>query len=124
MIKYLYLNRIYIKIIPIKIFLYNTVRTRKFRKLKCVKQNDIPTKLEIQQCLGTLLTHILFNYNHCEMIKQLNSTRSARILQQPYCRAQNDQLKTGAKRSFRTENESEKQDILKSNIHHDILSKI
>ncbi|XP_050449824.1 uncharacterized protein LOC126850659 [Cataglyphis hispanica] len=90
--------------------------SQKFHKLKCGKQNDIPTRLEIEQCLGTSLAQILFNYSHREMIKVLDSTRSARVLQQSCYKAQNDQLKTDFIRA------SEKQNILKSNIHHDILT--
>lgn len=87
--------------------------------MKCDKQNDIPTRLEIEQCLGTSLAQILFDYSHCEMIKVLDSTRSARVLQQSCYKAQNDQLKTDFIRVA-----SEKQNILKSNIHHDILGEI
>ncbi|KAM0730612.1 hypothetical protein ACS0PU_002941 [Formica fusca] len=94
------------------------IRTsHKFHKLKCGKQNDIPTKSEIQQYLGTSLAQILFDYSHCEMIKLLDSTRSARVLQQSCYKAQNGQLKTNIIRMA-----SEKQDILKSNIHHEILA--
>lgn len=85
--------------------------------MKCGKQNDIPTRLEIEQCLGTSLAQILFNYSHYGMIKVLDSTRSARVLQSCY-KPQNDQLKTDFIRA------SEKQNILKSDIHHDILSEI
>lgn len=91
--------------------------TYKFHKLKYVKQNDIPTRSEIEQYLGTSLAQILFNYSHYEMIKQLDPIRSARVLQQSKChKAQDSQLKRDIVQMV-----SEKQDILKSNIHRDIL---
>lgn len=86
--------------------------------MKCVKQNDIPTRSEIQQLLGTSLAQILFDYSHYEMIKMLDSTRSVGFLQQCY-KEQNSQLKMDTIQMI-----SEKQDFLKSNIHHDILGKI
>lgn len=87
--------------------------------MKYIKQNDIPTRSKIQQLLGTSLAQILFDYSHYEMIKMLDSTRSTRFLQQSCYKAQNSQLKMDMIRMI-----SEKQDILKSNIHHDILGKI
>lgn len=87
--------------------------------MKYVKQDDIPTRSKIQQLLGTSLAQILFEYSHHEMIKMLDPIRSAGFLQQSCYKVQNDQLKMDIIQMI-----PEKQDILKSNIHHDILGKI
>ncbi|GAB1860004.1 hypothetical protein CAJAP_00957 [Camponotus japonicus] len=91
--------------------------THKFHKLKYVKQDDIPTRSKIQQLLGTSLAQILFEYSHHEMIKMLDPIRSAGFLQQSCYKVQNDQLKMDIIQMI-----PEKQVILKSNIHHDILA--
>lgn len=98
----------------------HTVHTsNKFHKLKCITQDDVPTRSKIQQQLGTSLAQIIFNYNHREVIKLLNSISSERLLQPSYCTADSDQLKIDAIRTW-----SEKQEVLKSQIHHDILGNI
>nr|XP_012220464.1 PREDICTED: uncharacterized protein LOC105671123 isoform X2 [Linepithema humile] len=90
--------------------------SHKFHKLKCITQDDVPTRSKIQQHLGTSLAQIIFDYSHHEAIKLLDSIPSERFLQQSYCTA-DDQLKTDATRTW-----LEKQEILKSQMHHNILA--
>ncbi|KAH0950143.1 hypothetical protein HN011_000371 [Eciton burchellii] len=88
----------------------------KSRKLEpCVTQDDIPTKSEIEQCLGTSLTRILCDYSHHEVIRLLDSAPSAKLPQQPYCTARDCQ-------PLQMNKWSQEQKILKAYMHHDILA--
>lgn len=87
----------------------------KIYKLKYITQDDVPTRSEIQQHLGTSLAQIIFDYNQ-EAVKLLDSIPSERLLQQSYCTAHDDQLQTDAIRTW-----WKKQGILKSQMHDNIL---
>ncbi|XP_018358745.1 PREDICTED: uncharacterized protein LOC108758349 [Trachymyrmex cornetzi] len=90
--------------------------SRKFRKLECAARDENPTRSEIQRRLGTTLAQVLFDYSHQEAVKLLDSA-PAKLSQQLCCASQDSQLKTDVMGTW-----AEKQKILKSYLHSDILA--
>ncbi|XP_018348396.1 PREDICTED: uncharacterized protein LOC108752216 [Trachymyrmex septentrionalis] len=88
--------------------------SRKFCKLECGARDESPTRSEIQGCLGTTLAQVLFDYSHQEAVKLLDSVPT-KLSQQLCCASQDSQLNA-------MEMWMEKQKILKSCLHSDILA--
>ncbi|XP_011641628.1 uncharacterized protein LOC105430019 isoform X1 [Pogonomyrmex barbatus] len=89
----------------------------KFRKLECTVGDESPTKSEIRQSLGTSLAQIIFEYNQ-EAAKLVDSISVTKFPQQLCCASQDSQLKADMAMGMW----SEKQKILKSCIHREILA--
>ncbi|XP_011068788.1 PREDICTED: uncharacterized protein LOC105154767 [Acromyrmex echinatior] len=87
----------------------------KFHKLECAARDESPTRSEIQRCLGTTLAQVFFDYSHQEAVKLLDSAEQ--LSQQLCCASQDSQLKADAMVAW-----MEKQKILKSYLHSDILA--
>jgi len=96
-------------------YVYAVCTSRKFCKLECATRDENPTRLEVQQRLGTSLAQVLFDYSHQEAVKLLDSI-PVKLSQQLCCASQDSQLKADAMGTW-----VKKQEILRSYLHSNIL---
>jgi len=96
-------------------YVYAVCTSRKFCKLECATRDESPTRLEVQQRLGTSLAQVLFDYSHQEAVKLLDSI-PVKLSQQLCCASQDSQLKADAMGTW-----AKKQEILRSYLHSNIL---